>query len=241
MAQKPFSLPRVVLGVAVFAFVIGASSQVLALERQLAGIALFKPASVVLKKYGNPDRITIGSGSAAAAQSPYGSLYGPSSAPPGVTVPTEGMRPMPMRDVSPFAGLGPGALPGLSSVGGLPGLAPTWGAAQPGEAGSSDTVPDTDVRWTYYLPKKGPTLEFIIGDGIVSQITVSGTKWAGVKTAKGITLGDSYKKALLLYGYPDKHEYAGRFIRIGYLQRSNIMFTVRDNKTIVGITIGLKE
>ena len=155
---------------------------------------------------------------------------------------------MPMRDVSPFAGLGPGALPGLSSVGGLPGMSAYESPIpQPGQPTDSSAAPDTDVRWTYYLPKKGPTLEFIIskgaliGDGIVAQITVSGAKWAGVKTAKGITLGDSYKKALLVYGYPDTHQKAGRFMRVGYLQRSNIMFTVRDNKTIVGITIGLKE
>jgi hypothetical protein len=93
---------------------------------------------------------------------------------------------------------------------------------------------------TYELVK-GPTLEFIITDGRVAQITVSGFKWAGSKTAKGVSLGDDYKKTLLTYGYPDKHERVGNYLRIGYLQKSNILFTLRDDRTIVGITIGLKD
>jgi len=232
-------MARIIVAVALPAFVLGACTPSIALERRLAGVSLGDKASSVLKKYGNPDRIVIGTAAAPAAGfggAPVG--LGGGTMPPG----EPGMGPMPVA--SPFAGLAPGALPGLSSVGGMPGTMPMVSpmSPMPGAPGSeSGAAEPEDVRWTYLLPKGGPTIEVIVSEDVVAQITVSGRKWASARTAKGVTLGDNYKKVLITYGYPDKHEYAGNYLRVGYLQKSNIMFTLRDSKTVVGITIGLKE
>jgi hypothetical protein len=216
-------------------FILTASTQAMALERQLAGVSLGARMVNVLKRYGNPTRVAIGSG---------GSDMGALSAAPSAAA-TPG-NPAPARDLSPFAGLGsglgPGALPGLSSIGGMPGMGPAP-IGMPGASGQpgSDQSAGDEVRWTYDVTK-GPTLEFIVNDGLVSQVTVSGSKpWVGAKTSKGVGLGDNYKKVLLTYGYPDRQEYVGRYLRVGYLQRSNVMFTLRDSSTVVGITIGLKQ
>jgi len=233
MVNKRSWVTRAVVCMSSVAFVLSVSTGAMALERQLAGVSLGARVNVVLKKYGNPTRIFIGSAGGSGA-APMGGVSATPAAPGEPNV---------MRDLSPFAGLGaglgPGALPGLSSVGGMPG---TMGPMPISPGGTGVQQPATDeVRWTYELPKNGPTIEFIVDDGLVSQITVSGSKpWAPAKTAKGVIIGDNYKKALLTYGYPDKQEYVGRYLRVGYLQRSNIMFTLRDSKTIVGITIGLK-
>ena len=238
---KRFLMARITFGVALAVFVLGLSVEVIGLERQLAGITLGARMTVALKKYGNPTRISIGSSSG------LGALAGNAGVPGGPPIRSGPGEGTPARDLSPFAGLGaglgPGALPGLSSVGGMPGTAPMPlgpGYTTPG-ANQNEQAASDDIRWTYDLPK-GKTIEFIVNAGIISQITVSGSKnFQGVKTSKGVTIGDNYKKILLTYGYPDKQEYAGRYLRVGYLERSNIMFTLRDSKTVVGITIGFKQ
>jgi hypothetical protein len=230
MAYRKSLVTRAVLFVALVAFILSISVAAMALERQLAGVSLGARINVVLKKYGNPTKVLIG-----ASNAPV--MGGPGAA-PAVAMPGENQ---PMSNLSPFAGLGaglgPGALPGLSSVGGPPGSLSPMPVSPGGQQPAGD-----EIRWTYDLPKNGPTIEFIVDDGLVSQITVSaGKPWAGSKTSKGVAIGDSYKKALMTYGYPDKQEYVGRYLRVSYLQRSNVVFTVRDSKTIVGITIGLKQ
>ncbi|MDO8585451.1 MAG: hypothetical protein Q7T82_00240 [Armatimonadota bacterium] len=236
-----FLMARITFGVALAVFVLGLSVEAIGLERQLAGITLGAQMTVALKRYGNPTRISVGNNSGP------GSVAGS----PGAPSPAGMMRGGAGRDLSPFAGLGaglgPGALPGLSSVGGMPGTAPMPLGLLPGVPGAPGTGANEqppgsdDIRWTYELPK-GKTVEFIVNDGLISQITVSGSKaFEGVKTSKGVTIGDNYKKVLMSYGYPDKQEYVGRYLRVGYLERSNIMFTLRDSKTVVGITIGFKQ
>ena len=242
MIHKRLSMARITMFVALAAFALSLSVQAFGLERQLAGITLGARMTVALKKYGNPTRISVGanSGVTPMAANP-GAMRGAVGEPPRVGG----------RDLSPFAGLGeglgPGALPGLSSIGGMPGSSPSQMGPMPitGPGGQTnnpnDQAASDDIRWTYELPK-GKTIEFIVNDGLISQITVSGSKtFQGVRTAKGVMIGDNYKKVLMSYGYPDKQEYVGRYLRVGYLQRSNIMFTLRDSKTVVGITIGFKE
>lgn len=248
-------LSKALVAFGIASFILSLGSEAIALERKLAGISLGSQVTTVLKKYGNPTRVSIGADS---GMSGIAGLSGGMSAPAAVTLsPMDQLRarqlrpggvapaPPPPTDVSPFAGLGaglgPGALPGLSSVGGMPGASPS------GIPGSGEQPANGDeVRWIYEMPGKnkmpGPTLEFIVSEGIVSQITVSGgSAWTGAKTAKGVGLCNNYKTVLLNYGYPDKHEYVGNYLRVGYLQRSNIMFTLRDSSTVVGITIGLKQ
>ncbi|MDO8684162.1 MAG: hypothetical protein Q7N50_11840 [Armatimonadota bacterium] len=225
------------------ALVIGVTTEAMALERQLVGVSLGAPMTTVLKKYGNPKMVLIG---AASASGTPGVAIGPGSeaqrpsALTGMASSMSEVRSMAKGSVgSPYAGLGvglgPGALPGLSSVGGMPGA--PGGAADPNASASGAE----DIRWTYEIPK-GPTLEFIVNQGVIAQITASGSKpWPGSKTSKGVGLCDNYMKVLLTYGYPDKQEYVGRYLRVSYLQRSNIVFTLRDSSTVVGITIGLKD
>ena len=237
---------RLIVVLALIAFVLGIGTSAFALERKLAGVTLGEKMSFVLKKFGNPTRVSIGaSGGLPSTLMPSPGAM-PGMTPPGTNTGgnLRGVRPMPVRDLSPFAGLAPGALPGLPTVGGMPGTGQDmYNPAGTGTPGSTENAPsEEDVRWVYEFGSvKKPIFEFIINDGIIAQITASGTKAPTVKTAKGVTLGDSYKKVLLAYGYPDKQEYVGNYLRVGYLQRSNMMFTLRDSKTVVGITIGFKE
>lgn len=236
MIYKRSLVTRAAVYIGSVALVLSVSVSAMALERQLAGVSLGSGVKTVLNKYGTPTRIVIGSSQQTAA---------PSGVPGMAPTPTMGGEMGGMRDLSPFAGLGaglgPGALPGLSSVGGPPGSGLSPMPVGPGGSGEQQPASD-EIRWTYDLPKNGPTVEFIVDDGLVSQITVTASKaWAPAKTTKGVKIGDDYKTVLLKYGYPDKQEYVGRYLRVGYLQRSNIMFTLRDSKTVVGITIGLKE
>jgi hypothetical protein len=236
MINKRSWVTRAAVCMASVAFVLSMSAGAMALERTLAGVSLGARSRTVLNKYGTPKRIFIGTSGGQSAAPVYGV--------PGMpTAPTAPTAPSGLRDLSPFAGLGaglgPGALPGLSSIGGMPGTSPM--GPMPVSPGGQQQPAGDEVRWTYELPKNGPSVEFIVDDDLVSQITVSASKpWPAAKTAKGVKIGDDYKTVLLKYGYPDKQEYVGRYLRVGYLQRSNIMFTLRDSKTVVGITIGLK-
>jgi len=51
---------RAIVALMIFVFVFGACVSAFAVERSLAGIKLNSPAETVLKKYGNPTRVTVG-------------------------------------------------------------------------------------------------------------------------------------------------------------------------------------
>ena len=63
------------------------------------------------------------------------------------------------------------------------------------------------MTWTYDL-QGGITLEFVITDGLVTQITVGGSgPWKLSKTRTGLQLGDTYKLVLWVCGYPESQRF----------------------------------
>lgn len=197
-------------------------------EASLAGIRIGRPAKEILAKWGNPTRITLGSvqGEAPEAQQPSAIPY---TAPGGLSMPELEM-----------GGRLP-SLPGLTAPGsvlpGLPGAQPSPAPASTG-GGESASLRQEEVTWTYDLPN-GITLEFIITEGTITQITVGGVgPWAGSKTRMGLQLGDTYKLVLWVAGYPESQKYVGRFLRVSYVEKSRVLFTLLDRK-VVGVTIAL--
>ncbi|MDH7602944.1 MAG: hypothetical protein QHI38_12425 [Armatimonadota bacterium] len=217
-------------------------------ETTLAGIRLGRPAAQILAKWGNPTRITVGTatGEAETAQAqptPSGLEYIP---PPGggtTTLPTL------LSPLTSTLGLGRmgSSYPALPSFAEpmaptLAPQAPTTGApGQPTTGKVTRVLRQEEVTWTYDLPN-GITLEFIITDGVVTQITVGGQgPWALSKTRTGLQLGDTYKLVLWVMGFPDEpHKYVGRFLRVSYINKNRTLFTFL-NKRVVGITIALVQ
>lgn len=214
-------------------------------EDTLAGIKLGRPASQILAKWGNPTRITVGTaeGEVETAQA-QPTPTGPAYIPPG-----GGLSTLPTLVGSLEQSLG---LRGVrSSYPALPGFAepmapvpspaaPTTGQ-QPTGGKTTRVLRQEEVTWTYDLPN-GITLEFIITDGVVTQITVGGQgPWALSKTRTGLQLGDTYKLVLWVMGFPEEpHKYVGRFLRVSYLNKNRSLFTFL-NKRLVGITIALVQ
>ncbi len=200
-------------------------------ESSLAGIRLGRPAKEILAKWGNPTRITLGTvqGEAAESQQPSAIPY---TAPGGLSMPELEMG----GRVSSLPSL-PG-LPGLTAPGALStGLPSATSPASTG-GGESASLRQEEVTWTYDLPN-GITLEFIITEGIITQITVGGVgPWSGSKTRMGLQLGDTYKLVLWVAGYPESQKYVGRFLRVSYVEKSRVLFTFLDRK-VVGVTIAL--
>ena len=119
---------------------------------------------------------------------------------------------------------------------GMPGAPPAAAEVAP-ESGPSTIVSD-EITWTYDLPS-GITLEFIITDGLVTQITVGGQgPWKLSRTRTGLQLGDTYKLVLWVCGYPENQRYSGRFLRTSYVNKSRALYTFL-NKRLVGITIAM--
>ena len=196
-------------------------------ESTLAGIRLSRPAKEILVKWGNPSRITVGTTQLEVPQGGVPPMQ------PGVpyTWPEASSyenfgRPRPGLP-GPYLPL-PGELPGLGAP-----MLPT-----PGTQGQSTVLSQEEVTWTYDLPN-GITLEFIITDGLITQITAGGIgPWSLSKTRTGLQLGDTYKLVLWVCGYPESQEYAGRFLRARYVTKNRLLFTFLRNR-LVGITIAL--
>jgi len=204
-------------------------------ENTLAGITLSRPANAILAKWGNPSRITVGTAQAEVANLPTAPM-GPNYIPPGGGLPNL---------IAPF---GPGA-----ELGGprfpYPRLPPGYeplaipGATEQGPTGGGETrtLRQEEVTWTYDLPN-GITLEFIVTDGTITQITVGGEgPWGLSKTRTGLQLGDTYKLVLWVMGFPEEpQKYVGRFLRVSYIDKNRALYTFL-NKKLVGITIALVQ
>lgn len=211
-------------------------------ENTLADIRLGRPANLILARWGNPTRITVGSAavSTEGAAAPAAPMAGPAYMPPmGGYM---GMAPSLDRAAGMMGMQGSvlPSLPGLSA----PGMygQPTPGPGMESFGGSTSfSLSQEEVTWTYDLPD-GITLEFIITDGIITQITVGGQgPWTLSKTRTGIQLGDSYKLVLWVNGFPkEPQKYVGRFLRVSYIDKNRTLFTFL-NKKLVGITIALVQ
>ncbi len=195
-------------------------------ENTLAGIRLGRQANEILAKWGNPSRITIGTATAEGPTSaqPTGPAYIPPS-------------PNPYASLAGMLG-GPGLppMPGL----GAPGMPAPGPSQQPNAGSGTPVLTQEEVTWTYDLAG-GITLEFIITDGQITQITVGGNgPWGLSKTRNGLQLGDSYKLVLWVCGYPEKQTYAGRFLRASYVEKNRALYTFLNRK-LVGVTIALVQ
>lgn len=205
-------------------------------ETSLAGIRLGREAKDILAKWGNPTRITVGS---VMAQGPE------------AVAPAPGMADM----MNPYAALAQGFssaagklglqsnpmgdLPGLPGLGGpSPYGSPMETLPAPGQPSGSQMLAEEEVTWTYDL-WNGVTLEFIITDGLITQITTGGRgPWKPSITQSGLQLGDTYKLVLWVCGYPESQQYAGRFLRVSYVNKNRALYTFLNNK-LVGITIAM--
>lgn len=202
-------------------------------EDVLAGIRLGRQAKEVLSKWGNPSRITVGT---VRSEGPEQNV---SPVVPGI--------PYTPPQSNPFgAGLTAGISQAAALLGGLQnptmgGLPELPGAQPAGEAPKAEAGPaitSEEITWTYDL-QNGITLEFIITDGLVTQITVGGQgPWGLSKTRTGLQLGDTYKLVIWVCGYPENQKYAGRFLRASYVDKQRVLYTFL-NKKLVGITIAL--
>ncbi len=208
-------------------------------EDTLAGIRLGRPAKEVLARWGNPTRITVGiTESEAAPQTPSPVAPGIPYTPPQTGTFSSALA-AGVNEAARMAGrLNPpmgGGLPGLPGYE-VPGTTPPPMANTTG--GAASVLTSEECTWTYDL-QNGITLEFILTDGLVTQITVGGQgPWGLSKTRTGLQLGDTYKLVLWVCGYPESQKYAGRFLRLSYVNKSRALYTLL-NKRVVGITIAM--
>lgn len=204
-------------------------------EDMLAAIRLGRQAKEVLIRWGNPSRITVGTTQSQGPQqnvSPVipGIPYTPPQSNPFGAGIAAGVN-----DAAARLGL---ANPPIGSPNSLPGLPGLGAPGEPNAGGPGPTLTSEEVTWTYDL-QNGITLEFIITDGLVTQITVGGEgPWGLSKTRTGLQLGDTYKLVLWVCGYPENQKYAGRFLRTSYVNKSRALYTFVKNK-LVGITIAM--
>ncbi len=222
---------------------LGISGQkALAHEKGLVGVRVGRTALEVLRVYGNPTRVqldysspdasTVATTPGATAVSTPGAPVGggvPGMLPPGMPV-EGGVAPMPVAG-PPGMPTMPGMPPGMPGMEGAPTPQTSGGSAQPEGVRQS-------VIWTYELPKARTLDVYVDSDGSVEQVRVSGFVWTNVKTAKGITLGDAYKKVLAKYGFPNSHERRGGLWLAHYTDPDNITF-VFDSKRLKVVAISV--
>lgn len=186
-----------------------------------------------------------------------GGLPGAGMQPPGMmNLPGAMGTPGPMG----LPGMGPGMAPGMARIpgaGGPPGMAGMPGGpgmlglggptplgmqgAQPQQqpwGGASSRLQENQIAWTYDLTN-GVTLEFELTDGIVTSITAVGKgPYTPSRTRMGLELGDSYRLALLVAGFPETQISESRFIIARYPQkRATLTF---DRNKLVGINVAIE-
>lgn len=215
-------------------------------EDTLAGIRLGRPAKEILSKWGNPSRVTVGMSQSQgeaqggiAGQIPYTPSTGASSGMYGnIAAGVNAAASMLGLQNAPLPGLPGYNSPGMPSPGAAPMASPYGTNQTTGTTGTTSVLTEEEVTWTYDLPG-GITLEFIITDGLITQITVGGQgPWKLSKTRTGLQLGDTYKLVLWVCGYPESQKYAGRFLRASYVNKNRALYTFLNNK-LVGVTIAL--
>jgi len=217
------------------------SGALAAAERSLGGIKIFAPMSLVVKKYGSPDEVRVGTAIAGAAPSQIGpgvAFFGGGSGNPGGGPvgfpggPGEGSEygddggGGTMEDV-------PGGPPG--GPGGYPGAYP----GGPGGIQSAAAARAQLVTWIYDLPN-GNTLEFTFSnDGRVIQIRATGYHPV-VRTARGVTLGMRVSDIVERYGAPEQSLIRGRVFTQDYTHSYHASFQFYNNK-LVGIIVAAVE
>ncbi|MCX6344351.1 MAG: hypothetical protein NT018_04670 [Armatimonadetes bacterium] len=214
-------------------------------EVTLAKVTLGRSTNEVLARWGDPTTVTVGvkqtdgaatenpgggpvyTPPAGAATDPYGAITA------GVNAAADRLGRMnPPMGGAPYGG-GLPPLPGMTTPGaGIPGLGDPTSA--------KNNLDEDEVCYTYKLKGKGAiTLDFVINNGIVTQITASGTgPWPYSKTKTGLQLGDTYALTLWVCGTPEDQKNNGKYLQVSYAQRNRSVYTFL-NKKLVGVTIAL--
>jgi hypothetical protein len=229
-----------------------------AAERSLAGVKIFSPMSVVVKKYGSPDDIKVGNASTGGttAGAPGGGGYpgGGAGAPGGYPGAPGGYPGAPGGgggdygggdgESSDAEGGGPAGYPG--APGGYPG-APGGYPGAPGAVGGGQSKAQalrSLVTWIYNQPN-GNTLEFTFSnDGRVIQIRATGYHPV-VKTARGVTLGMKLSDVVARYGAPEGSKITaagsgGKIFTEDYTERYHASFQFYNSR-LVGIIVAAVE
>ncbi|MCW5934137.1 MAG: hypothetical protein KIT45_07535 [Fimbriimonadia bacterium] len=186
-------------------------------EMRLLGLRLFSPVVSVLKAFGNPTEITpqtVAIGGAGGGM--------PGGAPGLGGAPMGGPMGGPMGAPGGLGGPMGGDMGGGGGLGG----------------GSGTTSIETETLYRYQV-KGGYNYLFLANkDGRIIQMMAYGLKPnPRVRTTKGITLGDSYKKVVTAYGYPTEHEYQGNVYAIRY-NRRNVAFILDSKKhTVIAVIV----
>ncbi|MFQ3548240.1 MAG: hypothetical protein SNJ70_00640 [Armatimonadota bacterium] len=207
-------------------------------EATLAGIRLGRNANDILIKWGNPTRITIGASRITAPALSSGPAFTPAMGggfgmPGGIGATMQGLQNMYSSALAGDFSAGPPPLPTFTNP-----AATLPAVTQPSAEPQPETQVQDEITWTYDLPN-GITLEFVITQGIITQITVGGRgPWSLSKTRTGLQLGDTYKLVLWVNGYPETQNYVGRFLSVGYINQNRALFTFLNNK-LVGVTIAM--
>lgn len=193
-------------------------------EISLLGVRLLNPVTRVFDIYGNPFQITP-----QTVQTQRGSLLGGQEG-------GGGMMGSPGRGGGMMGSSGGmGAPAGMGGEGG--GM---MGGGPGGGMGGSDTQFGIETETLYrYQVKGGYTYMFLANkDGRVVQVAAYGLKPnPKVRTKRGITLGDTYKKVVKAYGYPTEHEYAGLVYALRY-NKLNVAFILDAKKhTVIAIVV----
>jgi hypothetical protein len=193
-------------------------------ERSLAGVKIFSPISVVVKKYGSPDEVRVG----ATSTNPGGGAGGMGG---------PGGPPM----------MGPGG--GPPQGGGMPpwmqgggGGAPPW--MQQGGAGGDNSdaggAPSTNLVTYIYDQNDSGTIEFTFSsDGHVIQIKATGYK-GNVRTLKGVTLGMNLADVIGRYGAPAGSTITSNILTMDYTSNFHTTFQLY-NKKVVAIVVSAVE
>lgn len=190
-------------------------------EISLLGVRLMNPITRAFDTYGNPFEITP-----QAVQTRTSSLLGGGQE-------GGGMMSSPGRGGGMMGSPGGmGAPPGMGGEGG--------GMMGGGPGGGTDSQVRVETETLYrYQVKGGYNYLFLANkDGRVIQISAYGLKPnPNIRTKRGITLGDSYKKVVKAYGYPSEHEYAGLVYAVRY-NKLNVAFILDAKKhTVIAIIV----
>jgi len=204
--------------------------------------------------YGMPGGDAMGGGYPGGPGAMGGAMGMPGGMPGGPSYGAPGGMPGGM--MGPAAGGssgGPPVLPpvagGSGGPGGMPGYGgPAGGKGGPGLMDNSESTQNPNAitgvsngaEWIYKRPK-GVTMSFVINeDGRVAQISVSGKTFAAARTARGVSLGNEYRRVLGTYGWPARQMVGPYYVEAYYTKNHHAAFTFVDGK-LVRITIALAD
>jgi hypothetical protein len=204
---------RILIAVAMTA-VLGASASATSVERSLVGVKIFSPMSLVLKKFGTPTEVRIGSQSTGnGVGAPIGG--GGGGMPSGI----------------------PGLPPGISIPGGGAGISFPGAGGGGGGGGNGGPAAQRTVVWEYDQPDAG-YIEFTFSsDGRVIQIHATGLTSSLVKTARGASLGMKLSDVLNLYGFPEEGQtITGKILTLNYTNRDHCQLQFFNGR-LVGVIV----